>query len=244
MGERILTALGLTKSFGALTAVDRMNLVLERGEIRALIGPNGAGKTTLLHLLGGQLRPDSGSIHLERDDVTWWPAHRRARRGLARTFQTPSLFPHLTVREHLEAALHGGRLRFRRHAHLRARIGELVRRYRLGGKEELTPRELSHGDCRLLELAAALALEPRLLLLDEPTGGLGDSATEALMETLGELHDVALLIVEHDMEAVFRLATTIMVMHQGRELAHGSPEEIRADPDVQQVYLGGSQSHA
>jgi branched-chain amino acid transport system ATP-binding protein len=239
MAEGILSANGLVKRFDGLAAVDGVDFSLKMGEIRALIGPNGAGKTTLINLLAGQLPPDSGVIYLMGRDITRWPAHRRARAGLARTFQIGSLFPNLSVRRHIEAALAGGRLKLRRSKALEGAMVEILKLCRLEGKQDLKARELSHGDLRLLELGIALASRPKVLLLDEPTAGLSPAETGELIELISQLKGMAILIVEHDMEVVFRLAQVITVMHRGKVIAEGAPQGIERDPKVQEVYLGG-----
>jgi len=239
MAEEILSAEGLVKCFGGLAAVGGVDFSLEEDKIRALIGPNGAGKTTLINLLTGQLPPDAGVIHLMGREITKWPAHRRARAGLARTFQIGSLFPHLTVREHLEAALSKGRLRLRRTEPINSAVEEVLKLCELEDKGDLQARELSHGDRRMLEVGVALASKPKVLLLDEPTAGLSSAETHDLIGLISQLSGIAILIVEHDMEVVFRLAQTITVMHCGKVIAEGSPEEIERDPKVQEVYLGG-----
>ena len=236
-----LEARGVCKAFAGLRAVDGLNLTLREGELVALIGPNGAGKTTLLNLLGGQLRPDAGSVYLDGEEITHWPAARRARAGLARTFQVPALFPELTVREHIVAARLRGRwtLRFPPDAE---GVEELLERCRLLEKASRGAGELSHGDRRLLELAVALAPEPRALLLDEPAAGLSPAEVEGLLALLRDLRrerpSLAVLVVEHDMDVVFELAERVVVMHRGRVLAEGTPADIQRDPEVQAVYLG------
>ncbi len=234
MMSEILRARGLVKRFDSVRAVDGVDLALFSGEIRALIGPNGAGKTTLISLLAGQLRPDAGSIAFASQDVTRWPAHRRAQLGLARTFQIAALFPSLTVREHLEAALQASP------SHRPPETSEVLKLCHLKDKQDARAGELSHGDQRLLELAMALVQHPKLLLLDEPAAGLSSTESEMLIQLLSGLRGPAVLIVEHDMQVVFRLAERITVMHRGRILAEGSPPEIERDPQVQEVYLGGS----
>jgi len=238
--EVILSAEGLAKRFDGLAAVDGVDLSLKKGEIRALIGPNGAGKTTLINLLAGQLPPDSGKIYLMGREITRWPAYRRAREGLARTFQIGSLFPNLTVREHIEAALFKGSLKLRHSKAAEVAALETLRLCGLEGKKDLKAQELSHGDLRLLELGIALASRPKVLLLDEPTAGLSPAETQELIGLISRLEGMAILIVEHDMEVVFRLAEVITVMHRGKVIAEGPAEEIERDAKVQEVYLGGA----
>lgn len=240
MNRTLLQVSGLTKRFGPFTAVDDVSLTLVPGERRAIIGPNGAGKTTLIEMISGRLHPNAGRILFAGEDITGWPTQRRARAGLVRTFQRGGLFPRLTVREHLDATQAAGRLRLRRGASHSRVIRATLERYGLQHKSEQQARELSHGDRRLLELAMALALRPQLLLLDEPTAGLSQAETRYLIEILAALSEVTLLIVEHDMDVVFRLAERITLMHEGRVLVEGSPEEIGGDARVQEVYLGRS----
>jgi branched-chain amino acid transport system ATP-binding protein len=238
----VLKAEGLVKKFDGLRAVDNVDLKLSEGEVVALIGPNGAGKTTLLNLLSGQLRPEAGRIFLAGREITAWPAHRRARAGLARTFQIPALFPTLTAGEHVEAAALRGRLVPPKLAPLQGMVNEWLARCHLTDKAFSQAQALSHGDKRLLELAMALASEPCVLLLDEPAAGLSPAETRALIALVRELRaqmpEVAILIVEHDMDVVFELAERVIVMHRGRVLAEGSPSEVQQNPDVQAVYLG------
>ncbi len=243
MKAAVLEARGLRKAFSGVRAVDGVDLALREGEWTALIGPNGAGKTTLLHLLGGQLRPDAGSVYFQGEEITRRPAERRARAGLARTFQVPALFPELTVREHVLAARLRGRWTLRPVPNRdREAVEELLARCRLREKASRRAEELSHGDRRLLEIAVALASEPRVLLLDEPAAGLSPAEVDGLLVLLRELRrertSLAVLLVEHDMDVVFELAERVVVMHRGRVLAEGSPEEVHRDPEVQAVYLG------
>ena len=239
-GKEILQARGLVKQFDGVRAVDHVEFSLAAGEIHALIGPNGAGKTTLINLLSGQLRADAGTITFAERDVTRWKAHRRARLGLARTFQIAALFPSLTTREHVEAALQADRLRLRHNRSVKQAAEEILQLCEVGDKLELPARELSHGDQRLLELAMALARKPKLLLLDEPAAGLSSQETDNLIRRIANIKDMAILVVEHDMNVVFQLAQRITVMHRGRILAQGSPQEVQRDPRVQEVYLGES----
>ena len=235
--KSVLRAEGVRKAFDGLRAVDNVDFELRAGEVVALIGPNGAGKTTLLNVLSGQLRPDAGRVVLAGRDVTRWPPHARARAGLARTFQIPQLAPSLTVREHVEAARLRGRLRGRR-----PEPEGLLHAVGLGDKRDVPAGALAHGDRRLLELALALALEPKALLLDEPAAGLRPAEVERFLQLVrglrAERDDLAILLVEHDMDVVFELAERVVVLHRGRVLAEGPPPAIREHPDVQAVYLG------
>jgi len=246
MSSPILRIQGLAKRFGGLQALGGVDLALERGEFRAIIGPNGAGKSTLFNTMTGLLQPDAGRVFLERQDVTGKPPHVLARMGVARTFQITSVFHDLTSLENVQVSLL---------AHARgtwsawprartqhvSRARELLELVGLGGSAERKAGTLSHGDQKRLELAIALAGEPRLLLLDEPTAGM---AAQERLESIRLVHRLAgrlglsCLFTEHDMAVVFAVATRITVMHQGKVLAEGTPAEVRARPEVQQVYLG------
>jgi ABC-type branched-subunit amino acid transport system ATPase component len=233
----------LARRFGGVRALDGVSLSVEDGERRAVIGPNGAGKTTLFNVLSGELRPSSGGVELLGADVTGQPTWRLARRGLARVYQRTELCPSLSASENLELA----RLRPRgaspfsrreRDAHAGAR--ELLARVGLEHRGERRASALSHGERRQLELAVALAADPRVLLLDEPTAGMSPAETARIVELIAALpRAVTILIVEHDMDVVFRLADRITVLHEGKVLAEGAPAEVRAHPRVREVYLGG-----
>ena len=238
MTAPILQTAKLTQRFGPFRALDDVDLDLNRGETRAVIGPNGAGKTTLVNALSGRIVPTSGEIRFEGDEITRWPMARRARAGLVRTFQTSTLFPELSVEAHLEAALGHGRIRLCRPAAWSERIEALLERSGFDDRRELPAQALAHGERRRLALEMALAMRPRLLMLDEPMAGLTAPEAESFVARLRQLTDVTMLIVEHDMDVVFQLADRITVLHRGAILADGSPDEIGADPDVQAVYLG------
>jgi branched-chain amino acid transport system ATP-binding protein len=224
----------LTLHFGGLRAVDGIDFTLQRGEIHALIGPNGAGKTTFVSLLSGRRFPQSGSIHLDGQDITQMPAHARVRLGIAYTFQITSIFPRLSVFDNVALAVqsHGTKdLPAKARAAL-ARVGLET----LAAQEAQT---LSYGHQRLLELAMGLALAPRLLILDEPTQGLAASEIEGfktLVESL--VPQTSILLIEHNMEVVMDIATRVTVLNFGRVLASGTPAEIRANAAVQEAYLG------
>ncbi len=238
----------VSRSFGSLHAVSGVSATIGRGELRALIGANGAGKTTFFNLLSGFLVPSSGRIVFDGRDITTCPAHERVAMGIARTFQITEIFPELSVHENLripaESAA-GLRLRpwLSRSAasRIEARVQELLELGNLTSKAWRLAGELPHGDQRATEILMALALNPRLLLLDEPTAGMGDQETYEITELIRRLHrdhNMSILLVEHDMRVVFHLADRIMVMAEGSLLAEGTPSQIAADERVQSAYLG------
>ncbi len=240
---------GLTKRYGGVTAVNDVTMRVEAGEVRAVIGPNGAGKTSLFHLITGVIKPTAGTIRFDGHDLTGQSSYRVCKAGLSRTFQLTALFPEMTARENarLSAQSHlprswqpwGGRSVF---AEAAARGDEALERLGLTSMADRPAGLLSHGDQRLLEVAMALAQRPRVLLLDEPTQGLSVDETLSAVDTLaGLLTDGSLtvLLVEHDMEVVFRLAKKITVLHRGSVIADGDPEAVKANDEVQAAYLGG-----
>ena len=247
-GEPILRVTALAKRFGGLKALGGVELSVAAGEFRAIIGPNGAGKSTFFNTITGLLRPDSGRVIFEGRDVAGSAPHLLVRQGMGRTFQITSVFADLTVLENLQVALLA---HARRNWSLWTRAGrlytdrahELLHLVGLAGDPGLAAGTLAHGDQKRLELAIALAGEPRLLLLDEPTAGM---AAQERIESISLVHrvatqlGVACVFTEHDMAVVFAVADNISVLHQGRVLAEGSPAEVRASPLVQQVYLGES----
>ena len=237
---------GLYKSFGALVVANDVNFRLERAARHALIGPNGAGKTTFVELVTGALRPTAGEIHLDGADITRLPQAARVKRGLVRTFQITALFRRLTALENVTLAICerqgiGGRL-FRPAGHYRPAIEEAhALLERLGLEDEaLRPvNRLAYGRQRLVEIAVSLALSPKVLLLDEPAAGVPSGESGTIIDTIERLpSDIALLIIEHDMDLVFRLAQRITVLVQGSILVEGPPAAIAADPEVRRVYLG------
>ena len=237
---------GLQKSFGALTVANAIDFRLERGARHALIGPNGAGKTTFVELVTGALRPNAGQIRLDGADVTQLAQAARVKRGLVRTFQITALFRRLSILENVTLAICerqgiAGDL-VRPAGHHRAAVEEAhALLQRLGLEEEaLRPvNMLAYGRQRLVEIAVSLALSPKVLLLDEPAAGVPSSESGTIIEVIERLpEDIALLIIEHDMDLVFRLAQRITVMVQGSVLIEGPPEEIARDPEVRRVYLG------
>jgi branched-chain amino acid transport system ATP-binding protein len=246
MTEPLLAARGLVKRFGGLTASDGIDLDAFPGEIHALIGPNGAGKTTLIGQLTGELNPDAGRVLFEGHDVTQLPVHRRAQLGLARSFQITSLFADLTVVENVALAVqirNGHSFRFWRATGRDPRLQDPARavleRVGLAARANAPAAELSHGEHRQLELALALASEPKVLLLDEPMAGMAPEESQRMIQLLRQLKGkAAILLVEHDMDAVFALADRISVLVYGRVIASGSAAEIRGNDEVRQAYLG------
>jgi branched-chain amino acid transport system ATP-binding protein len=242
----LLEVRGLVKRFGALLATDTLDLAVLPGEIHAVIGPNGAGKTTLLGQLAGELRPDAGTIHFAGRDITPLPVHRRAVLGLARSFQITSILASLSVLENVTLAVqaHAGHsFRFwrpvRALTHLRHPAMTVLERVGLARRAETLAAHLSHGEQRQLEIVMALASVPKMLLLDEPTAGLGvEEAAQMVALLQGLKGQYTMLLVEHDMEAVFTLADRITVLVSGRAIATGSAAMIRAHAGVRQAYLG------
>ena len=243
----ILEVRDVWRAFGGVRAVAGVNLRLPRGEVRALIGPNGAGKTTLLNLVTGQLACERGVVLFKGERITGLPPHRIWRRGISRTFQITAAFGSLTVLENVQVAIlsHQGRSRnmlssARRLA--RAPAMDLLTQVGLDGQADRVCATLAYGDLKRLELAVALANEPELLLLDEPTAGMAPAERMDLMAlAVAIVRDraVTVLFTEHDMDVVFAAAERIMVMHQGRVIAEGTPQAVRADREVQEIYLGG-----
>lgn len=233
----LLTTVGLSRSFGGLAAVDRVDFALMPGEVRALIGPNGAGKSTFVGLVCGRIDPGAGRIVFDGEDITLLPAHKRVRRGIAYTFQITSIFPNLTVHDNvaLPAQLRsGGRV-------VRRDVLRALERTGLADRQQALAGTLSYGHQRLLEVAMGLALKPRLFILDEPTQGLSDAEIGSFVALAREIAETAtILLIEHNMQVVMQLASRITVMDAGQILAEGAPEEIRANAAVQAAYLGAS----
>jgi branched-chain amino acid transport system ATP-binding protein len=246
----LLRVENVSMHFGSLVAVDDVSMTVEPGELRAVIGPNGAGKTTFFNLISGFFTPTSGRIAFDGEDVTNLPPARRVWRGIARTFQITEVFPELTVRENLRIPVEvaaGYRLSpwLSRDAdgEVRARVTELMDMGGLAEKADRLVGELAHGDQRATEIMMALALKPRLLLLDEPTAGMGDQETYDITQLIRKLHrdqKLSIVLIEHDMRVVFHLADRIMVLAEGTMLAEGTPREIAANEAVQAAYLGKS----
>jgi branched-chain amino acid transport system ATP-binding protein len=242
----VLRIENLTKNFGGLRVTDEVTLDVRPGELHAVIGPNGAGKTTLINQISGLLAPDAGRIVFADEDVTDLPVHARAARGLARTFQITSILPGFSVLQNVALAVqarNGSSFRFFGRAadeeELNAPARAALAQVGLAERTDAIAGELSHGEKRALELAIALAMEPKLLLLDEPMAGTGHDETERLVAVLRSLKGrFPMMLVEHDMGAVFALADRVSVLIYGRILASGPPDEVRADPQVIAAYLG------
>jgi branched-chain amino acid transport system ATP-binding protein len=244
----LLDVRGVTKRFGSLVAVRDVSLSVPAGELRAVIGPNGAGKTTFFNLISGFFPPSEGTILFDGQDVTAVSADERVKRGMARTFQITEIFPELDVFENVRIAVEvaaGYRLRpwlsRADAAEVRNRVDEVLAQTGLASKARRLVGELAHGDQRAAEIAMALALRPRLLLLDEPTAGMGEQETYDITQLVRRLHREAsftIVLIEHDMRVVFHLADRISVLDQGALIAEGTPEEIAADEAVQAAYLG------
>lgn len=246
MAEVLLKIEDLCKSFGAVQACDKLSLDVYPGEIHALIGPNGAGKTTLLNQISGDLKPDSGRIFFAEKELTHEPLCKRAHLGVARSYQITSVFPHLTVAENLLLAIqaHSGHsFRFWQRADkdpgMKAALETAVARVGLLERSRIKAENLSHGEKKQLEVGMALASQPKLLLLDEPMAGMGPGGTVELSKLILELRNkMTIILVEHDMQAIFSLADRITVLVYGQVIATGTPEEIRANSEVRQAYLG------
>jgi branched-chain amino acid transport system ATP-binding protein len=246
MADALLQIDGLAKRFQGIVASDGISLEVRRGELHALIGPNGAGKTTLIAQLTGEVAPDFGSIRFADRDITALPTYRRSALGLARTFQITSLFLDFTALDNVALAVqaHAGHsFRFWRNARhdpaLRRPALAALDRVGLATRADMLASTLSHGEHRQLEIAMAFAAEPRMLLLDEPLAGMGVEESGRMVRTLRELkRQLTILLVEHDMEAVFALADRISVLVNGRVIASGPPEAIRANAEVRSSYLG------
>src|SRR3989304_1324216 len=242
----MLQVQAVVKSFDDFKAVNGANLVIEQGEIVAVIGPNGAGKTTLFNLIGGQLKPDGGKIIFKGQDIGGFPPYEICKKGIARSFQIANIFPRLSVFRNVQVAVLSQQRRSRRlfqpaknmvvkeTSDLLESVGLLHKAYDISGS-------LSHGDQKVLEIAIALGNEPELLILDEPTAGMSPEETSSTMELikrLAQMRGLTILFCEHDMDIVFSIAESIMVMHQGQTLIQGKPEEVRNNPFVQEAYLG------
>lgn len=248
--EELISIKGLSVQFDGFKAVDNLSLSIRRNELRVVIGPNGAGKTTLLDMICGKTRPTAGSIRFKGKELVGAPEYKIVRAGIGRKFQTPSVYEELTVAENLEVSIpeaHGlwGAVFYRRTVEIKRRIERVAAQVML--LEDLGRRagQLSHGQKQWLEIGMLLLQESELLLLDEPVAGMSPRERELTAGLLqGIAQEKALIVIEHDMEFVRSIATTVTVLHQGRVLAEGSADEVQADPRVIEVYLGEGESHA
>jgi branched-chain amino acid transport system ATP-binding protein len=238
----------LQKSFADFKAVDGADLRVGQGDLVAVIGPNGAGKTTLFNLITGHLQPDKGRILFKGEDISHLPAHQVCRKGIARSFQIANIFPRLTVFRNVQVSVLSqknlSRTMFRpAHRMVVEETRQILERVGLSDQQLALAGSLSHGDKRILEIAIALGNEPELLILDEPTAGMSPdetAATMALVRRLAREQGLTILFCEHDMDVVFNVATSIMVMQQGRTILQATPEEVRQNITVQEAYLGGA----
>lgn len=229
----------LTKRFGGLTAIDDLNLSIQRNEIRSLIGPNGAGKSTFLKMVIGQLSPTEGSIRYDGEDLTRLEPHHRVRRGLGIKFQVPGIYPDLSVAENLHLPLQ----RTTERVAIDAEIDRLLDEFNLAGERYTTVDNLAHGQQQWLEIAMAVSLEPELLLLDEPVAGMSISekdATRSLIQDLNQNRDITMILIEHDMDFIEKVSQgeTVTVLNQGTVLTEGPFDEVQSDDRVREVYLG------
>ncbi|HVJ13551.1 MAG TPA: ABC transporter ATP-binding protein [Burkholderiales bacterium] len=245
MRDVLLSVRGLVKHFGALRATDGIDFEVREGETHAVIGPNGAGKTTFISQLAGNLRPDAGTVRFAGADITPLPAPRRARLGLARSFQITSVYPEFSALDNvmLAAMMRSGRTGFWRPARADASLVQPAERVLdevgLSGRKSVLAANLAHGEQRQLEVAMALATGPRLLLLDEPMAGMGTEESQRMIALLQKLkQQKTIILVEHDMDAVFRLADRISVLVYGRVIATDVPERIKLNEEVRRAYLG------
>ena len=238
----------LRKYFGVVSAADDVDLHIEEGVLTSIIGPNGAGKTTLINLLTGNILPDSGKVFFYDEEITRLPIHKRVKKGICRSFQIMNIFPKLSVFENLQIpvfSLLNRSLSFfkpvRSHPDVNERVEKLLAELGMTSKKTLLAGTLSHGDQRLLEIGLAMASEPKLLFLDEPTAGMNPVERVRVLENIRRLSrekQSTFVIVEHDMDIVFSLSDRIIVLHRGQILADGKPEEIKQNEDVKKVYLG------
>lgn len=240
--DQLIKTTQLSKKFGGVTAVNNLDFAVDQNEIRAVIGPNGAGKTTLLRLIMGELMPSSGEIRFDDQRIDGLPSHQIARLGMAKAFQIPQLFPELSVYDNVWAAAQNGEAKLwagrQWRQEMQERVATVLEQIGLSDLTYVEAGDLAHGDQKRLEIGLALGNVPKLLLLDEPTAGLSQNETDAIMQLIDSLRGhVTVIMVEHDMRVVMGLADTITVLHFGELLAQGTPDEIRADSNVREVYL-------
>lgn len=241
----VLETRGLSVNFGGLKAVDNVDIAVRRGGITSIIGPNGAGKSTFYNLVTGAIRPTAGKVFLEGREITGTPTHKLSALGLSRSFQITNLFPQSTVFENLRLAAHAlepwslSLLPVGRAKRAEAKAEALVERFGLGAKATDMAGHLSHGEQRRLEIAVALACDPKILILDEPTQGMSHTDTEEASRMVRELaREITIVLIEHDIDLVMDLSHTVIVLAQGRKLAEGPPAAVRANKDVQTAYFG------
>lgn len=241
----ILETKELTKSFGGLTAVNNVNFKVEKGELRAIIGPNGAGKTTFFNVIAGKLPPTKGEIWFKGENITLLPPYVITKKGIGRSYQITNIFPQLTVFENVRLAAQAIEVTYNFWKNvmfmdeINGRVVEILEKLKLIDQKDIRAANLPHGLQRHLEIGIALASDPELLLLDEPTGGMTQEETQRMMELIDEIsRSLTIILVEHDMKFVMSVSKKISVLHEGKVLAEGSPEEIRSNEEVQRVYLG------
>jgi len=242
----ILEVEGLTKSFGGLMAVNKVDLQIEDRELSSIIGPNGAGKTTLFNLLSGKLRPSSGRVIFKGEEISKLSPREICLKGIGRSFQRVNIFPRLSTFDNVQIAVLSEQKKTRNlfipvRNMVREKTKEILESVMLADKEEVLAGLLSHGDQKRLELGIALATQPKLLLLDEPTAGMSPEETKKTTELIQEIvqdQGLTLILIEHDMSVVFRISEKIRVMHMGRMIAEGKPEEVKANNEVQKIYIG------
>jgi len=247
----LLQTTDLVKQFGGLTAVDSVSIGIEKGTVQAIIGPNGAGKTTFINCVSGLLDPTGGSVEFNDEDITGLEPHEIVQQGISKSFQTASIFPTMTVEENVQIAAFGAEHGSFRFNFLRKRSDydavhdqteRMLRSVELWDDRDALAQNLPYGDKRRLEIAIALASEPELLFMDEPTAGMSPEETRETVDLIEELQadlGLTIVLVEHDMEVIFRVADRIAVLHRGSIIANAEPEQIRGDPQVQEAYLGG-----
>jgi branched-chain amino acid transport system ATP-binding protein len=242
----ILYTKNLVKHFGEVKAVENVNLSIKEGIITSLVGPNGAGKTTLINIISGAILPDSGKIFFHEKDITNFPPYKRARMGIGRSFQIPALYNNLTVLDNIRVAIisylgKANKLFHKVDKEINERTEEILKIFNLQEKKNLLAQDLSHGDRKLLDVAIAFALDPKLVLLDEPTSGVSTSEKREIINTIYNVikgKKVTALIVEHDMDVVFSYSDEIIVMHEGEIIAKGEPSQIKGDKNVERILLG------